>query len=83
MQDVTPAETLLMQEHGVYWRQRVAEGQVVVFGPVADPSGPYGLAIIRLEDGEDPLSFGQQDPAIKAKAGFTFTVSVMPQAVLP
>jgi len=40
--DMTDEERALMQAHGLYWRERMAEGKVIVFGPVADPKGPWG-----------------------------------------
>lgn len=81
--DMTPAERALMQEHAAYWRGLMKEGLVVAFGPVADPKGPYGIAIIRLHDGADADALGADDPVIKAEAGFGFEVHPMPSVVLP
>jgi len=81
--DMTPAERQLMQEHGQYWRGQMAQGKVVAFGPVADPKGVFGVAIVRLEDGTDPKSLVDGDPVIKAAAGFSFDIYPMPQAVHP
>jgi hypothetical protein len=38
-QDMTEAETKLMQEHVMYWKELAGRGIAVVFGPVADPKG--------------------------------------------
>lgn len=81
--DITPAESKLMQEHSVYWRELMRKGLVVAFGPVADSSRPYGIAIIRLQDGSDAYALGADDPVIKANAGFNFEVHPMPSVVLP
>jgi uncharacterized protein YciI len=81
--DMTPAERDLMREHAAYWRGLMKEGLVVAFGPVADPKGPYGVAIIRLQDGSDANTLGANDPAVKAHAGFGFEVHPMPSVVLP
>src|SRR5581483_8090481 len=35
VQDMTPAEAKLMQEHGVYWRGLMARGYATAFGLVA------------------------------------------------
>ncbi len=81
--DITPPEMKLMQEHGQYWRAQMAQGKVVAFGPVADPKGAFGVAIVRLEDGVDPKSLTDGDPVIKANAGFSFDIYPMLQAVHP
>jgi hypothetical protein len=48
MQDITAEERALMGAHSVYWREAMARGMVVVFGPVADPAGPWGLGGWRM-----------------------------------
>ncbi len=83
MADMTPAERGLMQSHVVYWRELMAKGLVIVFGPVADPAGPYGLGVVRLDDATDPASVWREDPVIKAQQGFRFDVAAMPNAVHP
>jgi hypothetical protein len=45
-QDMTEAEGELMQEHINYWKILVDKRIAVIFGPVADLRGIYGLAII-------------------------------------
>ena len=42
VRDMTSEERLLMQAHSRYLSAHLAEGRVVVFGPVADPAGVYG-----------------------------------------
>ena len=81
--DMTKAEARLMQEHSAYWRHLMSKGLVIVFGPVADPKGSYGIAVIQLEDDADVNSLCRNDPTIKADIGFKFEVYTMPQAVLP
>ncbi|MDE2196523.1 MAG: hypothetical protein KGJ56_04990 [Gammaproteobacteria bacterium] len=81
--DMTPAERQLMQEHAVYWRGLMKKNLVIAFGPVADPKGAYGIAIIRLQDATDANSLGANDPVIKADTGFSFEVHPMPSVVLP
>jgi len=81
--DMTPAEPQLMQEHSRYWRDLMSKGLVVVFGPVADPKGTYGIAVIQIEDDTDVNLLGTNDPTIEADVGFRFEVYSMPQVVLP
>ena len=81
--DMTAEERQLMQAHSAYWSALMAQGKVVIFGPVADPAGPYGLAVVRLEEEVDPRSLCSDDPVIKAEKGFRFEVSPMLRAVVP
>jgi uncharacterized protein len=81
-QDMTEKETKVMQEHLTYWKDLVDRKIVVVFGPVADPRGAYGLAIVEAEDEAAVHNFGTNDPAVKANVGFKFEVYHIPQAIL-
>jgi len=80
---MTPAEMALMQRHGAYLKDLMARGQIVVFGPVLDASGVYGLAVVRLPDDVSPETIWREDPVIKAQAGFSYHVAPMLNAVVP
>lgn len=80
--DMTADERVLMQAHAAYWREHMGEGRVVVFGPVSDPSGPWGLLVLQLTDDMEPAVLTGDDPVIRAGIGFRFEVHPM-QAVLP
>jgi uncharacterized protein YndB with AHSA1/START domain len=71
-QTMTPDERAVMGEHGQYWRQRMAEGKVVAFGPVNDPRGGWGLGLIRVETDAALLDFQDHDPAILSGRGFSY-----------
>jgi uncharacterized protein len=81
--DITAAEAAVMQKHIAYWSNLMAQGNVLAFGPVADPRGSYGIAIIQLEDGAESRTLAENDPAILAHAGFTFEVHSMPICSVP
>lgn len=81
--DMTPAEAKLMQEHSAYWRDLMGKGFVIAFGPVSDPKGAYGIAVVQFEEDADANVLGTNDPTIKANFGFKFEVYSMPQVVLP
>jgi uncharacterized protein YciI len=80
--DMTHAEGKLMLAHVKYWNVLMNKGQVVAFGPVADPTGLYAIVVMRLEDHVDANILVANDPAIKAHAGFTFSLCPMPELVL-
>jgi uncharacterized protein YciI len=63
--DMTDEERAIMQRHVVYWRGLMDEGRVVVFGPVMDPGGPYGMGVIEAADEDEVENFIERDPASK------------------
>jgi len=62
-QDMSPEERALMQKHVQYWTEKMAQGIIYVFGPVADPKGPYGVGVIGVESEEERDALIAQDPA--------------------
>jgi len=53
-----------------------------VFGPVADPAGTWGLAVIETDTEEKARTHGANDPALLADMGFRFEVYPMPRVTL-
>ena|ERR1019366_3236011 len=64
-QDMTTEERAIMQQPVVYWRNLMDKGMVIVFGPVMDPQGTYGLGIIEVDDEKQVHDFIANDPASK------------------
>ena len=65
-QTMTPAEQDAMQRHQAYWQDLLAEGRVVVYGPVADPEGIWGMVVLRAADRAQVLEIGNSDPSVLA-----------------
>ena len=65
-QTMTPAERDAMQRHQAYWQVLLAEGRVVVYGPVADPEGIWGMGVLRAADRAQVLEIGNSDPSVLA-----------------
>lgn len=80
-QDMTEAEAKLMQEHVAYWRGLADKEIAVVFGPVADPRGAWGVGIVETENEAEVQVFRRDDPTIKANLGFEFEIYPMSRAV--
>jgi uncharacterized protein len=55
------AET--MGQHFGYWQGVIDRGQVVVYGPVSDPSGVWGLAVLEVESEDEARALATADPA--------------------
>ncbi len=63
MLDMTDDERGIMLKHVAYWAPYVQDGTVLVLGPVADPKGGYGMAVIRVDDEEQLRQLIANDPA--------------------
>lgn len=65
-QTMTGAEQQAMAAHMEYWQRLLADGRVVVYGPVADPEGVWGLGVLRAADRAEVLAIGEKDPSVIA-----------------
>lgn len=70
-------EKAMMQEHFLYWKRHQDAGEVLVFGPVLDPKGPYGMGIVSAADEAGARAFAAGDPAMKANCGFACEIHPM------
>jgi uncharacterized protein YndB with AHSA1/START domain len=77
-----PEEAAIMAEHAGYWRQMLADGKAVIFGPVADPAGAWGLGILRGKDEAAVRALADNDPTIRSGRGFRFEILPMLSGVL-
>ncbi|GAA4557442.1 YciI family protein [Pseudonocardia xishanensis] len=59
-------EAAVMAEHSAYWRGHLDEGRTIFFGPVGDPAGPWGMAVVRGASAEEAAALGEGDPAVVA-----------------
>ena len=64
--DMSAAERDLMEQHVRYWTKLTEQGLAIVFGPVADPRGTWGMAIVEAVDASAVEGLGQEDPPVKA-----------------
>jgi uncharacterized protein len=81
-QDMTDAEAMVMRDHVAYWTDLAELGTAIVFGPVADPKGAWGVVILEVEDEAAVQSLTANDPVIRAAIGATFENLPMPRAVI-
>ena len=80
-QDMTAEEAGIMGRHVEYWTGLAERGLVIVFGPVADPAGSWGLAVVEAESDGDVRALGVDDPAVNSGMA-NFDVYCMPMAVV-
>jgi uncharacterized protein YciI len=62
--DMTDAEREVMGQHAAYWQPRIDAGDMVVFGPVLDGTGSWGLGVVEAEDEDELRAFAAGDPAV-------------------
>lgn len=63
-QDMTDEEREIMSRHAAHWQPYLDAGQMVVFGPVLDDTGSYGLAVVETDDEEELRAFAANDPVV-------------------
>ena len=62
-QDMTEAERAIMMEHIAHWTGLMERKIVVVFGPVMDPAGAYGMGVVEVESEDQLRALLDDDPA--------------------
>jgi uncharacterized protein YciI len=80
--DLTEVEISAMQEHVAHWSKAMQQGKVIAFGPVADPKGVWGAAIVQVESEAELEDLKAKDPVIQAGLGFQYESYAMPQIKL-
>jgi uncharacterized protein YciI len=62
--DMTNEEREVMSRHAAHWQPLVDAGRMVVFGPVLDDTGSWGLGVVEAEDEAQLRAFAAADPAV-------------------
>ncbi len=68
-QTMTESEGTAMLAHVEYWRGPLAEGRVLIYSPVADPDGSWGLAVVQADSETELETLRASDPAHLANVG--------------
>ena len=79
--DMTKSEQPIMGRHVAYWQGLAEHGTAIVFGPVSDPAGAWGLAVVEAETTEQVRALGDADPAVVSGLAH-FEVCPMPGAIV-
>jgi uncharacterized protein YciI len=75
--DMNDDEKKLMHAHFLYWKERQDRGEVLVFGPVLDPKGAFGMGIVIAADDAAAKAFAAGDPAMQSGLGFDCEIHPM------
>ena len=76
--DMTDAEAAIMGDHAQYWSQLVTRGTALLFGPVLDPAGTWGLAVVVADSDADVREIRDLDPAVSTGL---CTAEILPMAL--
>ncbi|HEX6449790.1 MAG TPA: YciI family protein [Trebonia sp.] len=69
--DMTDEEREIMGRHAAHWQPYIESGQMVVFGPVLDGTGSWGLGVVEAEDEDEQelRDFAGGDPVVTTGTG--------------
>jgi uncharacterized protein len=81
--DQTPHEASVMEEHFGYWERLRDSGVAVVYGPVAEPTGVWGLAVLEADDAEQVDQIRLGDPAVSSGVAIAEVFPMLEALVRP
>jgi uncharacterized protein YciI len=62
--DMTDEEREVMGRHAVHWQPYIESGQMVIFGPVLDSTGSWGLGVVQSDDEHELRDHAARDPVV-------------------
>ncbi len=66
---MTDEEQATMERHFAYWGEHLDQGTALIFSPVADPAGVWGLCIAQAEGHDAAHALTVDDPAVVEGVG--------------
>ena len=82
MDDMSDKEGAALGQHVAHWTELSKTGRAVLFGPVGDPAGLWGLGVLSASDQAEAEKIAREDPAVKSGLGFKCEVLPMLRTVL-
>src|SRR5918911_1619933 len=67
--DMTDEEREIMGRHAAHWQPLIDAGRMVVFGPVLDDTGSWGLGVIEADDEDELRAHAAGDPFVTSGTG--------------
>jgi uncharacterized protein len=67
--DITDEEREIMGRHAAHWQPLIEAGRMVVFGPVLDDTGSFGLGVVEADDEDEVRSLAARDPFVTSGTG--------------
>jgi uncharacterized protein YciI len=76
--DMTDEERAIMGRHAAHWQPYLESQQMVVFGPVLDDAGSWGIAVVEADDEDELRAFAAADPVVTTGTA-EYRIGKMPQ----
>ena len=64
--DMTDEEKKIMKAHAEFWNDLIEKKTALLFGPVLDPHGVWGLAILEVDESFKAAEIASGDPSVVA-----------------
>lgn len=64
--DQNEDENNIMKQHATYWSELTEHKLVLVYGPVLDPAGVFGMGVLELENQDQADEIAKKDPAVSS-----------------
>jgi uncharacterized protein len=65
VQTMTDEDRKIVVQHHEYWKKYVDSGIALLFGPVFDPKGTFGICIVAVNSATEISTLTENDPASK------------------
>jgi uncharacterized protein YciI len=62
--DMSDEEREVMGRHAAHWQPYIESGQMVIFGPVLDGTGSWGLGVVESDEEDELREFAARDPVV-------------------
>ena len=62
--DITPEEMATMKRHADYYAAQFQVGRVLIYGPVMDTAGAYGMGVLDVDTEAEARQIVEADPSI-------------------
>jgi uncharacterized protein YndB with AHSA1/START domain len=79
---LTEEERSLMNAHADYLRGLLRQGRMMIAGPVADPTGPWGLLILQAGTEAEAQAVTDSDPLARSGRGFRYEILPMLSVIM-
>jgi uncharacterized protein YciI len=67
--DMSDEEREVMGRHAVHWQPYIESGQMVIFGPVLDNTGSWGLGVVQSDNEDELRDHAARDPVVTTGTG--------------
>lgn len=67
--DMSDEEREIMGRHAAHWQPFIEDGRMVVFGPIVDAQGSWGLGVLEADAEDEIKAHAAEDPVVTTGTG--------------